>query len=128
MASSKGISLRLFFSALEPALPGAESLVLNGIGEPLLHPQLEDFIRTAKRLMPEGSWVGFQSNGLLLDEARAESLVAAGLDRICLSLDSLSPDVFRAIREGGEVDDMERAFKALMKAKKTTGSDIRAGN
>src|SRR6266508_2184076 len=45
------------FSALEPALPGAESLVLNGIGEPLLHPQLEDFIRTAKRLMPEGSWV-----------------------------------------------------------------------
>ena len=115
------------FSALEPALPGAESLVLNGIGEPLLHPQLEDFIRTAKRLMPEGSWVGFQSNGLLLDEVRAESLVAAGLDRICLSLDSLSPEVFRAIREGGEVDDMERAFKALMKAKKTTGSDIRAG-
>jgi hypothetical protein len=44
------------FSALEPALPGAESLVLNGIGEPLLPPQLEDFIRTAKRLMPEGSW------------------------------------------------------------------------
>ena len=46
------------FDALKPALPNAESLVLSGIGEPLLHPHLEGFIRTAKELMPAGSWVG----------------------------------------------------------------------
>lgn len=63
------------FAALEPALPHVEALVLNGIGEPLLHPGLEEFIRRAKELMPAGSWVGFQSNGLLLDNDRADSLV-----------------------------------------------------
>jgi MoaA/NifB/PqqE/SkfB family radical SAM enzyme len=42
-------------------------------------------------------------------------------------MDSLSPDVFSHVREGGEVDDLEKGLKALMKAKKTTGRDIQAG-
>lgn len=116
------------FEALEPALPTAESLILNGIGEPLLHPDLEAFVKRAKALMPPESWVGFQSNGLLLDENRASSLMSAGLDRICLSLDAICPDTFRKIREGGEVEDMEEAFTALNKAKKLhPGSKLQVG-
>lgn len=105
------------FAAIEPALPTAEVLILNGIGESLLHPDLEAFITRAKQLMPADSWVGFQSNGLLIDETRASSLVHAGLDRICISLDAICPDTFRTIREGGEVEDLEQAFHALRKAK-----------
>ena len=105
------------FAALEPALPHAKALILNGIGESLLHPELDEFIHRAKKLMPAGSWVGFQSNGLLLDDARARALVEAGLDRICLSLDAVCPDTFRKIREGGEVEDLEQAFSALRKAR-----------
>jgi len=104
------------FTALEPALPCTEALVLNGIGEPLLHPELEDFIWRARELMPPGSWIGFQSNGLLLDDIRALSLVKAGLNKICLSLDAICPDTFRQIREGGEVEDLEQAFSAIRKA------------
>ena len=36
------------FAALEPAFPHLEALILSGIGEPLLHPHLERFIRQAK--------------------------------------------------------------------------------
>ncbi|UFS69079.1 radical SAM/SPASM family putative metalloenzyme maturase [Geomonas sp. RF6] len=115
------------FAALEPALPHTETLVLNGIGEPLLHRGLENFIRRAKELMPHGSWVGFQSNALLLHEARALSLAEAGVDRICLSMDGVNPDTFREIREGGEVADLERALLALEKAKSATGSALRVG-
>lgn len=115
------------FAALEPALPHAEALILNGIGEPLLHPRLDDFIRRAKGLMPPDGWVGFQSNGLLLHGARAASLVEAGLDRICLSMDAVSPDTFRRIREGGEVRDLERALAALNSAKARSGSALRIG-
>jgi putative metalloenzyme radical SAM/SPASM domain maturase len=104
------------FAALEPAFPHLESLVLNGVGEPLLDMRLEEFIRRAKKLMPEGSWVGFQSNGMLLDDKRAFSLVEAGLDRICLSADALNPDTFREIRRGGEEQGVERAFEALRSA------------
>ena len=58
------------FEALEPAFPYLQALILNGVGEPLMHPRLEEFIRAAKRLIPAGSWVGFQTNGHLLDKAR----------------------------------------------------------
>lgn len=105
------------FRRLEPFFPHLEALVLNGIGEPLLHPHLEQFIRQAKALMPKDGWVGFQSNGLLMTNLRALSLVDAGLDRICLSIDALTPEKFRQMREGGEVEGVERAIDALMAAK-----------
>ncbi|MEI8355330.1 MAG: radical SAM/SPASM family putative metalloenzyme maturase [Deltaproteobacteria bacterium] len=107
------------FLALVPAFPHIEALILNGTGESLFHPDLDDFIRIAKEVMPSDSWVGFQSNGLLLDKKRALSLVEAGLDRICLSLDAICPDMFRKIREGGEVDDLKQAFDALRNARET---------
>jgi len=105
------------FMALAPAFPYLESLVLNGIGEPLLHPRLEDFIRIAGAAMPRESWIGFQTNGSLLTEARARSLIAAGLGRICLSLDSVSRETFRNLREGGDVLDIEHSLHYLNSAK-----------
>jgi putative metalloenzyme radical SAM/SPASM domain maturase len=109
------------FAALEEAFPHLESLILNGVGEPLLDTRLEEFIQNAKRLMPAGSLVGFQTNGMLLDEQRALSLVKAGLDRICLSADALDPETFREIRRGGEEKGVERALDALHRAKECCG-------
>ncbi len=108
------------FQRLEPAFPHLEALILNGIGEPLLNPRLEEFIGQARARMPETGWIGFQSNGLLLDEARARRLAEAGLDRICLSIDAVSPEMFREVREGGEITAVERALAALDKAKRAT--------
>jgi len=105
------------FARLEPAFPHLEALVLNGIGEPLISPHLEDFIRLARRSMPPQGWIGFQTNGLLLTGLRALSLVDAGLDRICISVDASSPDTFRKVREGGELLDIEHAFRAITTAK-----------
>jgi len=120
------LSLRTF-AALEPAFPHLEALVLSGIGEPLLHPGLEGFIRLARRAMPSSGWIGFQSNGLLLDEARGLSLTRAGLDRICLSLDAVSPATFSRIREGGEVGALDRALGALQGAGRRTGRHLDVG-
>ena len=87
------------FAALAPAFPHLDALILNGIGEPLLNPHLETFIRTAKSLMPATGWVGFQSNGLLLTNLKAVALVDAGLDRICLSMDAVSPVPLPLLRQ-----------------------------
>jgi putative metalloenzyme radical SAM/SPASM domain maturase len=112
------ISMPLF-GALAPAFPGLEALILNGVGEPLLHPRLEEMIRSARERMPAKGWVGFQSNGLLLTDDRADSLVSAGLDRVCLSIDAVSPETFRKVREGGEIEGVERALAALASSKKS---------
>jgi len=116
------------FSAIESALPRLDTLILNGVGEPLLHPHLEQYVKKARKLLPEGASVGFQTNGVLLDYERAESLLDAGVDRICLSMDAVSSERFRAIRAGGEVSDIELAFSALNGAKARHGRpDIRVG-
>jgi len=109
------------FAALEPVMPHLEALVLNGVGEPLLSSKLEQFITRAKSLMPTGSWVGFQSNGLLLTTLRAISLANAGLDRICFSVDGASADTVSTVRGGGELAGIDHAMGAMAKAKTLCG-------
>ncbi len=124
----EGTMSRETFERLAPAFPHLESLVLNGIGEPLLHPHLETFISRARALLPESARVGFQSNGMLLTDERAASLVDAGLGRICISLDTVSDDSFRSIRSGGEMRGIVAAFASLHKAKAgRRGRDLRIG-
>ncbi len=106
------------YAALEPAFPHLDALILNGIGEPLINKNLETFIRNAKSLMPANSWIGFQTNGLLLTNLRAVVLVNAGLDKICLSIDAASPEMFQRLREGADLSDIERALAAIDNAKR----------
>ncbi len=79
------------FTKLSPLFPYLKSLVLSGIGEPLLHPSLEDFISYAKQRMPKNASIGFQTNGVLLTQERMNELIKAGLNKICVSIDSLVP-------------------------------------
>lgn len=109
------------FRALEGALPNLEALVLNGVGEPLLNSNLELFIRRAKKLMQSDSWIGFQSNGIQLGNLRAISLLDAGVDRICLSMDGVDATTFGAIRSGSQLLDLEQACSALVSAKAVCG-------
>ena len=116
------------FERFAPAFPHLDTLVLNGIGEPLLHPQLEKFIACARALLPEGASIGFQTNGMALTDQRAASLVDAGLDRICLSLDTVTDDSFRSIRSGGEMQGIVAAFASLNKARaRRAGRDLTIG-
>jgi putative metalloenzyme radical SAM/SPASM domain maturase len=105
------------FTRLEAAFPHIEALILNGVGEPLLNPNLESFIRRAKKLMPASGWIGFQSNGLLMTHLRAVSLVDAGLDKVCISIDAIAPEQFRSLREGGDVEGIDMALSALKNAR-----------
>lgn len=109
------------FRALEPALGNLDSLVLNGVGEPLLNSRLEQFISRAKKIMPADSWTGFQSNGLLLSSLRAISLLDAGIDRICLSMDGVDASTFGSLRTGSELLDLQHALAALVEAKAVCG-------
>ena len=101
------------FAALADAFPTLEALVLNGIGEPLMHPGLEGFIRMARAAMPENASIGFQTNGQLLDRNRARSLLEAGLNRVCVSVDALDSSLFAAIRAEGSHGAAEQAIAAL---------------
>lgn len=126
-AIPEGHMSRATFSRLAPAFPGLEALVLNGIGEPLLHPRLEEFIEAGRRAMPDAGWIGFQTNGQLLGPRRAQSLAAAGVDRICISADAVSPELFSELRKGGRQDAIELAAASLHDAARARGRPIALG-
>jgi putative metalloenzyme radical SAM/SPASM domain maturase len=115
------------FARLAPALPGLDALVLNGVGEPLLHPGLEGFVAAARQAMPERSWIGFQTNGQLLGPRRARALADAGVDRVCLSADAASPALFEALRGGGRQDVLVRAAQALQAAGRGRARPLEVG-
>jgi len=101
--SNKHLDIAVF-NKLLPHLPHIQTLVLNGIGEPLLHPDLLWMISKAHELMADkrasetsdkracetsDCWIGFQTNGLLLTHSLTEQLLDAGLNRLCISVDSV---------------------------------------
>jgi putative metalloenzyme radical SAM/SPASM domain maturase len=124
---AEGHLSRETFDRLAPAFPHLDALVLNGIGEPLLHRELEGFVEAAKREMPARGWVGFQTNGQLLGPARARSLAAAGVDRVCISADAVSPELFRTLRAGGKQQAVEIAAESLHLAGRERGRPIAVG-
>jgi putative metalloenzyme radical SAM/SPASM domain maturase len=116
------------FEKLLPSLGHVRTLILNGIGEPLLHPDLEEIIRLTRAQMPADGVIGFQSNGFLVDEERALRLMQAGLGSICLSLDSLkTAPGLNCHADEHSFAAVSRAVQHLQSAKRQTTGNCRIG-
>jgi MoaA/NifB/PqqE/SkfB family radical SAM enzyme len=89
------------FEALSRYLGEVEEVDFTGGGEPLLHPRLEDMVRTAKS---SGCTVGFSTNVTLLTPDRAHALAEAGLDWIAYSVDGATPETYEKIRVGASFE------------------------
>jgi len=92
------------FAAIVAQFPVLERVALHGIGEPLLVEALPAMIRHVKVRHPAAT-VLFNTNAILLDDARQRELVRAGLDEARISLDAASAATYAAIRG---VDAFER--------------------
>jgi len=105
--------------ALNGILTHLETIVFSGIGEPLMHPELENMVASARRGIPAESWIGLQTNGHLMDHRRATALIEAGIDKICISMDAASSRTLRLNRSGAEMAYVENAFRAVRQARET---------
>lgn len=115
------------FEGLVSCLPHLDALVLNGIGEPLLHPRLPEMVRTARRHMRPDADIGFQTNGLPLTPQLARELVDAGVDRICLSVDSLATATREVLHGGADAGSVGRAADMLREAANGRARPLRLG-
>jgi cyclic pyranopterin phosphate synthase len=78
-------------------------------GEPLVRPGVEDFIARLKTIGVHD--LSMTTNGYLLEE-RVDALVAAGLDRINISLDSLDREKFERVTRTKTFDDVMAGIEA----------------
>jgi GTP 3',8-cyclase len=72
-------------------------------GEPLLHPRVTELMTGIRDLLPKTEFC-LTTNGTLLAK-KAQSLRAAGLDSLNISLDTLHPGKFQKLSGGGSLDD-----------------------
>ena len=91
---------------------GIEKIRLTG-GEPMMRRDIETIIRKLSALKPRLHDLALTTNGYFLP-GRAQSLKAAGLDRITVSLDSLKPEKFR---QTTGVDVLERVLEGITEAR-----------
>jgi radical SAM protein with 4Fe4S-binding SPASM domain len=99
-------------------LPSVRRLTLQGLGEPLLAPDLDAIVVEA---VSRGIRVGFNTNGTLLTRARGEALIAAGLDWLHVSIDGARAETFASIRRGGRLETVVRNLRDLVDARAEAG-------
>jgi MoaA/NifB/PqqE/SkfB family radical SAM enzyme len=75
--------------------PSATRMVLHGIGEPLLNPELPQIISYLKA---EGRYVLFNSNATLLNAKWQQALIDSQLDEYRVSLDATTPESYTQVR------------------------------
>ena len=84
---------------------GTRQLDLVGRGEPLLHSEIPNLVGCAKRC---GFTVTLTTNGSRLDEGVSRALLAAGLDRIRISLNVGRPETYGKLHVNRTADDFRR--------------------
>src|SRR5436309_5468477 len=103
------------FRYIVDQFPVLERVVLRGLGEPLLNKDLPRMIRYLKE---RGTYVLFNSNGILLNEKRGQALIDSGLDEYRLSMDGSTREMYAHVRGVDAFDKIwrnVRAFIALQK-------------
>ena len=92
---------------------GIRRVRLTG-GEPLVRKGLPDLVRRLKEI--DGiQEILLTTNGILL-KALAQELKEAGLEKINIHLDTLSPDKFKQITRWGNIEDLFAGIEAAKRA------------
>ena len=100
------------FRAIIRNAPPSQALILQGIGEPTLHPSLGAMIDEA-RAAGKFDAISFNTNALVRKTAYYARLKARGLGHISISVDSLEPETAEALRAGTDCDRLAAAITDL---------------
>lgn len=117
---SRFMSREDFCRVLEK-LPHAYRIVLVGLGEPLLHPEVIDFIRLA---VAAGRRVGLVTNAMSLDAEMAHALCASGLASITFSLDAVDQVTAERVRLGSDMRQISANIRTLIAERRRQGSNL----
>lgn len=100
------------FETILSLLPETYKIRIVGLGEPLLHKQIDDFIKCAKK---HNKHVGIVTNAQLLTEQKGKELIHAGLDEITFSIDSTQQNIAEQIRRGSNISKIMSNIKQFLK-------------
>ena len=84
-------------------------------GEPYLNPDFLDMVKYASQ---KGIYTATSTNAHYLNDANARRTVESGLDRLIISIDGTTQDVYQQYRVGGKLEKVLAGARNIMKWKK----------
>lgn len=97
------------FKCILDMLPHAYRITLVGLGEPLLHPDVVEYVAEASNRKRR---VAIVTNAMCLDASLSSELLKAGLDSIAFSIDAPNQDAAFGVRPG---TDLNRITENIIK-------------
>lgn len=110
------------FETIINQLDSKKTVHLNIDGEPLLHPNIVQFIHYAKE---KGHIVGFATNATKLTEELSQKLIESKLDYITFSIDGGTPETYEKIRKGASFSAVVQNVKTFCALNQKKGVDTR---
>lgn len=94
-------------------------LVFYFQGEPFLHPGFLDMVQysSSKKI-----YTATSTNGHYLDNVTAKKTVESGLDRLIISIDGTTQEIYEKYRVGGNLEKVVRGLKNIIDWKKSLKS------
>lgn len=100
---------------------GLYSIKLNFRGEPLIHPKIAEMVAYAKQKGIVD--VFFNTNATLLTEGIAKKLIDVGLDRLIISFEGYSKEIYEKNRVGAIFEKVVDNIRKISGLKKRLGSE-----
>jgi len=104
----------------QAVINGLQALKLNYINEPLIRPDLPDFIQYARNAGVLDIYMS--TNGMLMTPEVSKKIIDAGLTRIQISVDAVDEDVYNKIRPGGDLQKVIKNIESLVEIREKVNS------
>jgi radical SAM protein with 4Fe4S-binding SPASM domain len=98
---------------------GLCSIKMNYINEPLLNRDLDRYVAYARSRGVLN--VYFATNGILLNRATARRLIEAGVSKIMVSLDAVTPETFKLMRDSEQLEEIVDNIRGLIDLRNSLG-------
>lgn len=112
------MDINTFDNALQPLTPWLVSCQFFLQGEPTLNPNLCQMISTAHR---HRIFTTVSTNGQTLTPKLCSNLVTSGLDRLIISVDGTTQDVYEKYRVGGSLQAVIKGIGNMAEARHKSG-------
>jgi radical SAM protein with 4Fe4S-binding SPASM domain len=106
-----GMMKKELFESIVDQLPELSYLIFYFQGEPFLHTSLLDMIRYASS---KKIYTATSTNAHFLNDESARQTVESGLDRLIISIDGTTQEVYQSYRVGGKLDKVIEGTKSIL--------------
>ncbi|MFN8472700.1 MAG: SPASM domain-containing protein [Anaerolineae bacterium] len=107
------------FRKIVDQIPNLYRVVPQGIGEPMLNPDLLDMV---EYVADKGCAVDFHTNGMLLTRERSLRLIETGLAALTVSIDAATAETFEKIRPRSDFARFIQNLETLRDLKRERGA------